>query len=333
MGTRRSSSTFARTAVTLGVVASSLGAATAATAETVRLDERVTSRASCIDRSALVRSIAARRGADEIDRRLSVDVLTDPESAEHVVFRFARDGNPVGERRIGPIACNAMTEASALAIALALDTLLVEDATPAQEEDATPLQRPAPTSRPAVTTDSTLEAKPVHRTALGMGARTNGIVGVLPVVALGGSMGVESWLTPRFDARLSVMGSVPSDVPIGSSRAEVTWLAGRLDACYVALPTIAHLRLCGGAAAGVFIAHGVAFLASHATERPWLAAVAGVDMRVKLVGAFGLSGGIDAFAPLLRPRLEVISLDGTVRDTRRPSLVGVAVGFGPHVIF
>jgi hypothetical protein len=306
--------------------------------------------ATCVDRAAIAAQLARWLGRGELDSRVSIAVR---ETSDGVTYTVRRDGSDVGERRlaVAGASCAEVQAAVALAIAVAidatvLDALGVRASAPSAPTAAAP-SPPAPgvtgpfapgglgppiphvpSARLVVPPRPKGEAPRVLGSAQGVV-----LLGVLPEVALGIAPSVDVELASAFDLRASALATTSVSVEIAEGTADVGLIAGRLDACAALRAGVARLRGCAGVAAGAVQAEGSGYHDTYAQTVGWVAPVVRFDARWGFGRAFGLVLSADGFLPGLKPRLDVLRTDGSVRASRAFPLAGVTVGLGPSVAF
>ena len=142
-------------------------------------------------------------------------------------------------------------------------------------------------------------------------------------------MRFEALFIGRVALRIGAFASSVGTVTVGDGSAEVLLAAGRIDTCVAA--TVGRLRLapCASLASGPVIARGQGFETSHDAVIAWVAAGAGLDVRLQVTDTLALTAGLDGWLSLLRPRLRVEDSDGhALLASRSFSPVGGAVAIG-----
>jgi hypothetical protein len=172
---------------------------------------------------------------------------------------------------------------------------------------------------------------PAAGARLGLEITGGGGVG-LDVVPAGVPL-VTASLGLRFGPRQGLAGVLRGGVlatgdgqfSLRSGQVQARLAAGRLDLCGLWMPSRAGLEACAGFGAGSVSAHGSGYTLDAATSVPWAAVAARVAGRLNVVGPFGLLAGVDAFVPVLAPRLQVVSTQGAVLGEAPVPPVGVGI--------
>lgn len=278
-------------------------------------------RSRCVTRERIAAAISRQRGGNALDPRITVAVEDDADLADVSVISIRRDGEIVGERRIGPLPCGDRSEAVAMALLVAVEAVLVLPAKASPPREEPPVATAAQPTEPAAKSD---EAYP----RLGGSLQLLGLVGVVPRETAGAAAALEISLARRLDARLSAAAALPTRSEVGPGHVDVTWISGRLDACAVAPQSSVRLRACAGTAFGALLARGAGFSPSYSAAPAWIAGMLRGDARVALSGTIGLLGSIEAVIPFVRPDLEIASVAGVVSERLSGSVVGGIVGVG-----
>jgi hypothetical protein len=86
-----------------------------------------------------------------------------------------------------------------------------------------------------------------------------------------------------------------------------------------------------GAAFGRLLAEGSGYTTSYAPELIWAAATAKLDGSVQIVRGFRIVLGVDGVVPVIVPRLDVRSPDGTIVASETLPKFGAMVSVGPQL--
>jgi hypothetical protein len=310
------------------IVASIRGIATALLVASPALAERPLAEAmqlgedACFQRAALASEVIRWLGHAELDERVAISVRPGAgENAGSVAFSILRDGQVVVDRRLehAGAACPELRRAVALAIAIALDSTLVE----ARPQPA-PAPRPAPSPRPprAPATPS--------RDAL-VGPFAGAFLGLLPEPTWGAGLEFSIPFLRPIDLRLSGLVSGEQSIELGGGRGDLRLMAGRLDGCFVRAPGKLRFRACGGAALGRLVAQGHDYFESRALNLLWATAAARLDLRLALARSIGASLALDGWVPLSRPILDVRATDGGILSEQRLPAAGASLSMGADV--
>lgn len=300
---------------------------------------------ACFDGNSLAESIATWLGKREVSTRVSI--LVRRPTADSVRFTVERDAALAGERDlpVGKLACPDLRAALSLAIAIAIDSTILESlgveappTTPTPRETelsppapAAPLVAPPP---PPPQRDEQLPPAPkrLHpredRTLVGFAVEAVALFGVLPGPAIGASprLGIApiSWL----DLRVSALGTTRAQTIVGGGTTSASLLAGLGEVC--ALGRIDEVRSggCLGGGAGSFRAEGSGLRPAYSPSVRWAAITARVEARYPASSVLALLVGVTGFVPVLRPELQVVDSNGKVVDTWKAPSVGFGVSLG-----
>ena len=310
-------------AIAVALLASADRARAAPTARVAwaRLDDA----GSCADGRAIERSVARRLGRDPFVANDAPTVVAEGAvrrtSARWQVDLAFRDaaGHPSGERHLTSTdaSCSAVTEATVLALALAIDpeaALRPPSALDASTPDATP---GAPTA-------SATAVVPATARDLAPRVEASGVVtaGVLPSVSAGAAIGFSVGLTPawRVGLRGVVLPEARTDegaFGFGISSAVVSTELRLLHVGVLSLGATA------GAWGGVFhtYVHPFPGLAAVAPgDYAWAAIDGGAVATVELLPRFDLAFAARGLIPLTRTR-------ALVRGDARPAFEEPLAGF------
>jgi len=303
---------------------------------------------TCIEADALAAQISMWLGGRPLDARIAISVEDGPNG---VRFTVTRDAQSLGSRTLHVVGvpCQQIHAAVGLGVAVAIDATVLDSLgvtpTPAPPAPAAPAPAPAPpppaAPPPPIWQPPPLPPSPPDEddgpVAPWLTSTVQGLVllGVLPEVQVGLSPSFDINLLRGFDIRIGALGTPEVRVDVGRGEANVSLVAGRLDACVVAVlrKNVARLRGCAGVTAGAISAEGVGFEETRASTAPWIAPTARIDGRWSFGRVFGLLLGVDGFFPGLKPELEVLSGDGSVQAARAFPAAGVALSVGPSITF
>lgn len=300
----------------------------------------------CLDRAVLAQHIQMWLGGSGVDERLVIQVDDAPEG---VRFTVTRDGARVGERTLDVrgVPCQSIHAAVGLGVATAIDatvlTSLGVSPSPPPAPPPAPVYVPVPTPAPpppppppppwASPADTGRRADDGPR--LTVTAQGIVLVGLLPKVQLGVTPSFDLTLFRGFDLRASALATGTSTVEVGAGLADVSLLAGRLEACAAVIlgRDVARVRGCGGVLAGAVQAEGLSFPDPRADTGPWVGPTARIDGRWSFNEVFGMLVAVDGFFPGLKPELQVVGPSGAVTAARAFPLAGVGLSMGPSVTF
>lgn len=288
----------------------------------------------CPDNDTIAARVRERIGsepfADEgplAPRQLRAGIaLLDDETLEARIALFSSDGTRLGRRVLrGPANCRALADDLVLAIAIAIDPLLLVRRRPtkpaAEVRAATPASAPAPTDLPRAVgqtprRDSIDIPPPVSVTGRALVAVAAG-VGVVATpsarvqVSLDyGALDVDGGF--RFD--------LPSRYPVsGDALLDLTLIAFDAGPCVGWDIDITTLRACGTLQAGMLVAQGIGFLVPRSSTTPWLAVGTRAAFDMHLWPGLGLVVEGELQAPLVRARF----VDDVARQTLSQSAIVV----------
>jgi hypothetical protein len=269
----------------------------------------------CFDAASLAPILARWLERDVIDRRLDVEIIGQPDSAEGLTLRVRRDGEIVGERHFPGLAapCEEVRAAVGLAGAIAIDATVLESL------GVEPPPPPPPASPRWPAFSGSVDAL--------------ALLGVLPAPAAAFAPGFGVRLAPPIELRFTGLISAAGTLSLDARSVDVTLLAGRIDTCAAIAWKIARARACLGLAAGRLQATPAGPNAAAPSSAPWGAALARTDARLSLSPWFGFVLGVDAIFPFTRPRFEVVTSAGVPVTASGLPVVGGAVSFGPEIRF
>jgi hypothetical protein len=282
----------------------------------------------CLNRDGLGAQLHTWLRRDRIDSRISIIVRpsTGEVSGPSVSFFILRDGKSVVERWLphADVGCEQLRAAVGLAIAISVETMLVDTA----EEPP-----------PHPPNESLLDFVPVSAKPEGderrfsFGLRLLGAPALLTRPALGLDAELSVRVVVPFEVNVSVMGTNPVRTPIGTGYGDLSLVAGRVDACVARYQSVLGSRACLGVAAGRLIADGTGYAYSYAPRMTWAAALARLELSVKVASGFRAAVGMDGILPFVVPRLEVMSTQKEVVASTTLPQFGAMFFVGPQVDF
>jgi hypothetical protein len=298
--------------------------------------------ASCPDEEELAARVRARIGSepfrlDREGRELRVGLARDGRGLRARVALFSKSGHRIGRRELtGAADCRALADDLVLAVAIAIDPLLLVRRRPEPPEPTAPSPAPAPEvprETPSIDEMAASEERGLDRDPLLTPERVRvrsrrmdrfeapspaSIVG-RGVVLLTAGVGVVVSPTVRaeasfdygaFDLDLGVRLDVPTRYPIpevgGDALIDMTLLSSQVAPCLGTTWDIVTFRGCGLGEAGILVAQGVGLVRPRAAASPWVAVGGRGAIDIRVFPALGLVLTGDLVAPLVRPRF----LDG-----------------------
>jgi hypothetical protein len=321
------------------VILSVLCGASQARAEPVRLEwVRLEGAASCIDAAELEARVRNRLGSDPFDPRA-------PRTIEGVARRtgtvwhaqiavraHSGDANPpLRELESRATDCDALSNAVALAVVLAIDpqAAFTEAPPPSKEPLPTPIEAPKlaappptaplPTSAtPPPSSTASLRSGPTGRAALA----SLGETGLLPRTSFGIDLGVAAHLAERLDLGLHAR-AFPALKVSGDPTYAIGLAAMELELCLVALRAgPVDVRACGGPSAGILHAAVLSGDRVQPGERAMLAGELGFEAAFSLTRALAFELGASAVAPMTRYHFLLDGADNALFD--QPAVAGMA---------
>ena len=282
----------------------------------------------CLNRDGLGAQLRTWLRRDQIDSRLSIVVRpgAGEPSGPSVSFFILRDGRSVVERSLphADVGCEQLRAAVGLAIAISVETMLVTaDEPPAQPNNESVLDYVPAQSKPEI---------PDER-RFSFGLRLLGAPALLTRPALGLDAELAVRIVAPFEVNVSVMGTNPVRTQIGTGYGDISLVAGRLDACVGRYHGLLGSRACLGAAAGRLVADGTGYAYSYAPRMAWAAALARLELSVKMTSGFRAAVGMDGVVPFVVPRLEVMSSQKDVVASTSLPQFGAMFFIGPQVDF
>ena len=267
---------------------------------------RIEGDSTCLDAEALAGAVARWLKRDEIDARVAVAVAAQEQPARALSFTLSRDGQVIAVRVFDPppAACRDLRSAAALAIALAIEAMIL--APPPQQQPPPPpeaVKAPPPSPPPIRPPSSPYPAPTVAAEMLFLS-------GVVPGTTVGAKVGGALDVSDGLAFTASGIATLQARGSVGPGSADVQLFAGDVAACWVGARAPVDVRLCGGVAVGAVAAKGIDFGPSLTTVLPWGAAIGRLAVQRTLAPPIALVGGISGVIPWLRPDLQVTSPGG-----------------------
>lgn len=305
--------------------------------------------AACPSNDELARRVRARIGSepfrdpvvDGAGRELRVGISADGDALKAKIALFSKEGDRLGRRQLsGPADCRALADDLVLAVAIAIDPLLLvrrrptapveepvapavvveeappEEAPPAPEEiDGGASRRPVAGVAAEIPGPASIQARAIVSVAAGVG------------VVLQPSVRAEASLDYGvLDIDLGARLDVPARYPISDEALiDMTLLAADLSPCLGWSFDITYVRGCGVLEAGALAAQGVNLEAARAVTSPWVALGTRAGVDVWLWPTLGVAVVGDLSAPLIRPRF-VDDTSGEVYAQPAPIVGTLGVG-------
>lgn len=295
--------------------------------------------ASCLDHATLLEHLQSWRSDPELDTRIAVLIHggDDPRTIRFEIWVgssvwIERSFEPAPER------CADRHAVIALAIAIALDDTLAEElGLIAPGEEPTPLESkpvvPATDDERPMDELAPTQPEPARRARLGVTLAAGVFGGVHPQLGAGGLASFDVRPLPHLDVRVGGFATHVADLRFSEGTIASTVAAGRIDLCWGTLPRTVRLRLCGGLAAGALHAKPRGFDRNLTQTLPWLAAIAGIDLVVLLVGPLALNLQVDGFVALQRNVLDLSTVNGDTVGSLRYDAGGLIISVGPRFEF
>lgn len=345
-------------------VALSLLATMAALADADRVQlsvERAALASSCPDHRALAEQVRQHLGSEPFvmdaagaHRRVDVLMFASPRADDELVVRVRLTdaaGLQLGQRELrGALDCATLSEELTLAVAIAIDPLLLlrPPARDAGEDGAEVSQLPAPEQQAAPADQGEYSPPPRHPMPHSPSARAERGLGAQATAwsvhaALLGSSGLTAPLAPGLRAGVGVDHRALFAALDVRAAAPARWvfgdLAGSVDARTLTLQAAAGGVLSGYAArlrgalvceGGALVATGVRLAEVREAVAPWVAVGARGGLEIELTRGVALTVDLEAVAPLLRPRY-VDGRTGELIDAGRPVVWsgGLGVALAP----
>lgn len=316
----------------------------------------------CPSRDAVV-TAATRGRREKQDAELRADAKITKGAAWHVVLRTSQAGAPDGERRLEAASCAELADATALVLALALETAArpadhaaeqavaetnAVDAKGAGAESerpaATKSEQAEDAGRPEPLSTATLEpaSRARDRRAdaghgregellrFAVGAAGALVTNVLPSAAPGATVTI-GWTPGRFRLEATggffaaQSGAVPDSE--AGARFRMRTIGGR--ACFDAIASAIHVGPCAGGTVHDVAARGTAVTEAYDATATWASVDGGVRAAFPLAGVAAVVASTELVTALARPTF-VVDGEGVVH---RPGAAGVRVVLGLEAHF
>jgi hypothetical protein len=243
------------------------------------------------------------------------------EGLEATVTLVDGTGAVAGERiLVSPsLHCGELSESIELAVAMAIDPLLLSRPPPAPATEGPSLPPPPPVEPPVryetvERPEPELESPPPSmRFEVGVGATANG--GTAPSIGAGFALSAAlRW--PRFSLALEGRTDIPSGVEISTGSVESAFMGGALVPCMRGR----YFGFCGVGMGGALRSRGKDLRSAADVTTPFAAVGARTLVELPLVPAFALRLHVEVAASLIRTTLLV----GNVESWSSPPVVGSA---------
>lgn len=254
--------------------------------------------------------------------------LVDDETLEARIALFGSDGTRLGRRVLrGPADCRALAEDLVLAVAIAIDPLLLVRRRPAK---AAVVHSDAPTTSatdvaPPTETADVVQTPPRRKVDIPPPVAVTG----RGLIAVAAGVGVVAVPSARVQVSLDYGAldldggfrfDLPSRYPVsGDALIDLTLIAFDAGPCVGWDIDITTLRGCGTLQAGMLVAQGIGFLVPRSSTTPWLAVGARGAFDMHLWPGLGLVVEGELQAPLVRARF----VDDVARQTLSQSSIVV----------
>lgn len=334
----------------IGAAAALLAGLLAAATEPVRLEiERDEAGASCPDDDELARRVRARVGddpfatlIDESPRLLRVRLEKKGAGLRAKVTLLDADGKLRGRRELlGARDCAALADQLVLALAIAIDPLLLSRPPPVDDEaPAPPAPAGASDARPGPlrgrdldygTADRVLQRPPLEG-VVPRGTTARLLLSAAALVAPVPAPSLRAEVSLDFRA-WHLDGGVRYDLPVryptltGEGQMDLTLVAVDVGPCLPGrvAPRVT-LRGCAVGQAGVLVAHGVDFDRNAGSTHAWFALGPRATAVWRAWPRVGLMLAGDVMIPFVRPRY--VDLDDPTRLYHQPGVVTGSLGMG-----
>ncbi|MEM7157756.1 MAG: hypothetical protein AAF799_33250 [Myxococcota bacterium] len=293
---------------------------------------------TCADHDGITAQVATWTGRTTLSPRIAVDVESHATEPDALRIRIQRDGETILDRVFAPLPedCAALDAAVGLAIAIALDSTVLDalaspstpesrTVSPTTTTEPTEIETPptAPTSRRPLDSAMRLQAGPSlgAPVQLGLAAQWLAVFGLHRLVRL------------RFGARTS--WSAPQSLAGGQVSAFAMHL--RADACMGTIPDSAPvLRIegCLGVTGGPTLATGRGFDGARRDFGGHVELAGALALSLFPEHRFGLGLDLDVGVPVWRPRFALVDpASGQVTAALTSPSVAVALLLGPIARF
>jgi len=266
---------------------------------------------------------------------LEADVQVEHAERWKVTIRSTRNGIAADERTVEGASCEAVADAAAVILGVAMippeknaaESSARQSAEARDEPSANPSTADA-RSRAAAEMAAATPSRRAHGFAANVGGATDGTT--LPSAALGGRVGL-AWTPGR--TRLELTGSLFSaqSKTTASTQAggRFTLFVAAARGCWALLQGAFELSPCAGIDLQSVSAKGFGASQNYDASGAWVSAAGGALVRVPLTSWLAVRADADALVPLSRPTF-VVEGDGAVH---RPSSIGARAGIGAELLF
>ena len=307
-------------------------AAAPASAQTRPLAEAfsVAREGECLTDEALLEHLATWLRRDTIDARLSIVVEEEGAGASFVVLH---DGVARAARRFDrlPAACPDRRAALGLAIAMAIDSAVLDELVPPREEREEPEEVEIPPA-PQPAGESEPDPEPAVGVALEVAIEGQALFEVLPEVAAGWQVGARLVIDDVVEIGAAAWITSVSGADLQPGRVDAQLAGGRLDLC-VRRSDDVTIRGCAGVATGVGRGQGHDVDGARETLVPFLGLLGRLGLAFRLTDWLALELAGDAWIALVRPRFDLVSASGTVARSAALPLAGAVASLGLSVRF
>ena len=300
--------------------------------------------ASCLELTQLVGVISGEHRLTEVDARLSLEIVGDPEDSQTVVYRVFRDGELAGakETRSESRDCDQLHMVVAFRAAFMFDMTTLPDTEP----DPVVTRAPAMPDEPEAPAEDDserapdLEARPRREEAYEPSPWHGAVVvfggigfDAPPDIGGVGGAAVELRWRDYVDVSAGVLGARSNAQAAGAGRAVYSLVGAKVDVCGALVVRQVRPRGCAGVIGGGALATGTAFARPDSSRLPWLATTFGFDLRIEIAPRLELEFGADGLVHLLQPAFDFLDEDGTRRVGREFPWIGGWVTAGLVVNF
>jgi hypothetical protein len=270
----------------------------------------------CPDADTLTTRVERIRGRPTDSLKVGYRVtFAKSDEAFSAIIRSNQEG--AGERTLEDhgTTCAALAQATAVTLALLLDSDVETNEAPEPTPSAAPsvapsaakppaAAPPAPTSETRPILRAPVERAPVYSTLAVGGATTSGVVKTI-AVALSAEAGIS---VARWHMGLGVLAGLPEDIALGPGVVRETLLSGTARICYAPVRSgRASFDLCSGGYLGAITAEGETYTTNARQMKSWLA----VPLEIGGTYAwdsFALQATASALLPLTRQEFRIDNL-------------------------
>ena len=293
--------------------------------------ERTAAAMSCPDAETLRRDVNAMAGREAIidgaaavTLRIGID-----RTASGFTASLASGGARTGQRELEDAGqdCKGLSQALTVSIALLLD----------EEQDAPrprALAPDKPRARPP-RSGATSPGPPLPRASIDVVALES--AGVVGTSTFGVAGQADFRVTKALTVGGGVFGIIEDTERVSPGEIHLSLVAAKVPACFsfrVADQSIS-LAFCGYPALGALVATARGFDVNHTAAQPWFALGSGAMAEGPIVGPLGFVGRLDAYVPLVRPRLVVAERlpdePHVLHQAYQSKPIGVSIGVGVRV--